>query len=82
LRFTCVSVSRRGTGNPRGSCLAGTVPLLVSNQVIAGGNRGGGSSSFVVNISVSFVDSWRFAASQSCSLSLTYTLDYDLPANF
>jgi hypothetical protein len=78
VRLSCLSVVRQGTGNPRGSCVASGTALTTADQVVAAGNRGGGGSTFTVTVSLAFTDSWRFAASQSCSVSLTYSLNYDV----
>jgi hypothetical protein len=82
LVFSCVSVVPSGTGNPIGRCTSSGAPLTTSARSFAHGNRGGGNSNFTVTITLAFTDSWRFAASQSCSLSLTYTLLYDLPNTY
>ena len=52
-------------------------PLSTSSQQVAGGKElsGPGSATYTIVISYSLADSWKYVASSSCPLNLTYTLN-------
>jgi hypothetical protein len=78
LRVSCTSVQSVGSGNPTGSCSMSGTTLTTTDIMLARGNRGGREATFTVNVGLAFTDSWKYAASNSCSISITYTLNYDL----
>jgi len=65
---TCAWVFVLGGGS--GTC-GSSIPLSTTSQQIASGNEG---SFYIVALSFQLAESWRYIASNSCSLTLTYTV--------
>lgn len=62
----------------QGSCTSGSFTLSTASQTIASGpgeGNGGAGSQSVINLSFSFTDNWKYIASPSCSVQLTYTVN-------
>lgn len=69
VTVSCGSV----TGGFGGACGAAT-SLSTTPTQIASGNEGFNTVSYSVNLSFTLADSWKYIASSSCSLSVTYTI--------
>jgi len=69
VTVTCASVS----GGFLGACSSATTLSPTATQ-IAGGYEGLGTATYSVSLSFTLQDSWKYIASSSCSLSVSYTI--------
>jgi len=74
-----VSCSRAAVtgGGGSGVCSA-TAPISASPRVVASGEQSVSNASYQVNLNFTLSDSWKYIAqlSPSCTLSLTYTVNF------
>jgi len=66
-----------GANGASGSCNSGRFALSTSPQTIASGAKQGNgqSGNTAATVSFTFTDAWKYPASSSCSLQLTYTVN-------
>lgn len=69
VTVTCASV----TGGHSGVCSAATTLSTTATQV-ASGDEATGTASYSVTLSFTLADNWKYIASSSCSLSVSYTI--------
>jgi hypothetical protein len=69
VTVTCGSV----TGGHTGACSTAAT-LSTTATKVAGGNEATGMASYSVNLSFTLADNWKYIASSSCSLSVSYTI--------
>ena len=76
IQVQCTSLTSGATG-ASGSCSSGSFALSTSPQTIASGAKqgNGNSGSTVATVAFTFTDAWKYPASSSCSLQLTYTVN-------
>jgi hypothetical protein len=70
----CVSATASGTGNPDASCSGSAFSLSTTPQTIASGTRQGNTGAINLAIAFTFTDAWKYPASSSCSIQITYTI--------
>jgi hypothetical protein len=73
VHVNCGSASVSG-GNGTGAC-SGSFPLSTSAQQVAGGLEGDDTNTYSVLINFTLAESWRYAASSACILTLTYSVN-------
>lgn len=77
---TAVVVScSNATVNGGGSAVCGaTAPLSHGSRIVASGQQSASNASYQVNLSFTLSDSWKYVAQTNppCSLTLTYTVDF------
>lgn len=69
VTVTCTSIGNGGTA----SCAA-PFPLSTTPLTLANGSKGG--PNYTVNINYILSDSWKYLVASSCSLSLTYNVQF------
>jgi hypothetical protein len=74
VTLQCTTATVSGSGTPRASCNAAALTLSTSPQTIASGTREGNPGTINVTVSFKFTDAWKYPASSSCSLQITYTV--------
>jgi hypothetical protein len=73
VQFQCTSLKAETGGS--GNCASGSFPLSTTPQTVASGNKEGNSGSTVATVSFTFTDAWKYPASSSCSVQVTYTIN-------
>ena len=71
VTVTCGTTS--STRGPVPTCSA-AFTLSTAVQTLASGKEANGNASYTVVINYTLADSWKYVASPSCTLNLTYTL--------
>jgi hypothetical protein len=76
IQVQCTSFTS-GAQGASGACNSGSFALSTSPQTIASGAKQGNGQSggTTVIASFTFTDAWKYPASSSCSLQLTYTVN-------
>ena len=69
VTVSCVSVS----GGHSGTC-GGAAALSTTGTQVASGEESTGTASYSVTLGFTLADSWKYIASSSCSLSVTYNI--------
>ncbi len=72
IRFQCTSFNAETGG--QGNCASGSFPLSTASQTVASGNREGTGGTNTATVVFTFTDAWKYPASTSCSIQLTYTI--------
>jgi hypothetical protein len=73
VQFQCTSVTRANGGD--GNCASGSLVLSTSPQTVASGGKEGTTGATGVTLTFTFTDAWKYPASPSCSIQLTYTVN-------
>ena len=73
VRAICTSAGVSGGGGT-GTC-SGPVTLSTLAQQVASGSEGDLIQSYLVILNYTLAESWRYVASSSCTLTLTYTIN-------
>ncbi len=73
VTVACATASVDGGGGT-GSCGAPFTLSTVAQQV-AGGVEGDGTQFYLVQLNYTLAESWRYVASPSCAVTLTYTVN-------
>jgi hypothetical protein len=74
ITLQCSSATASGSGFPRASCTAAALTLSTTPQTIATGTREGNPGTINVAVAFTFTDAWKYPASSSCTLQITYTV--------
>jgi hypothetical protein len=76
VTVTCNSATVSGGGGT--ATCAAAAGLSTHPVPVAGGLQGHGNRNYIVNLTLSFADAWRYPATVSpqCLLSLSYTVDF------